>query len=98
MSNDRSSIECRKSFSELLQVHARLDELFLDHQRALLRLDLSTALDALEAYETELLTHWIRNTFSSVCWCIMTTVKKRCCIRCLIRSRLSRRETICLYY
>lgn len=57
MINDRSSIECRKSFSDLLQVHARLDELFLDHQRALLRLDLSTALDALEAYETELLTH-----------------------------------------
>ena len=57
MSNDRSGIEGRKSFRELLQVHARLDELFLDHQRALLRLDLSTALDALEAYETELLAH-----------------------------------------
>ena len=57
MSNDKSSIDCRKSFSELLRVHARLDELFLDHQRALLRLDLSTALDALEVYETELLAH-----------------------------------------
>ena len=57
MSSDRSSIECRKSFSELLRVHARLDELFLDHQRALLRLDLSTALSALEVYETELLAH-----------------------------------------
>lgn len=57
MNNDRPSTERRKSFSELLQVHVRLDELFLDHQRALLRLDLSTALDVLEAYETELLAH-----------------------------------------
>lgn len=57
MNNDRPSTERRKSFSKLLQVHVRLDELFLDHQRALLRLDLSTALDVLEAYETELLAH-----------------------------------------
>jgi iron-sulfur cluster repair protein YtfE (RIC family) len=57
MNNDRSSLECRKSFSELLQVHARLDEVFLEHQRALLGLDLSAAHNSLQAYETELLAH-----------------------------------------
>lgn len=29
-----------KSFNELLEIHKRLDELFLEHQRWLLRLDL----------------------------------------------------------
>jgi len=45
------------SFSDLLQIHCRLDELFLEHQRALLRLDLATASVALEAYSLELFAH-----------------------------------------
>jgi iron-sulfur cluster repair protein YtfE (RIC family) len=49
--------QCAKSCSDLLQVHARLDDLFLAHQRALLRLDLKSASDALEVFETELLAH-----------------------------------------
>jgi hemerythrin-like domain-containing protein len=46
-----------KSFSDLLQLHQQLDELFFEHQRALIRGDLDTALDRLEAYESELLDH-----------------------------------------
>ncbi len=46
-----------KNFSDLLRLHQQLDELFYDHQRALLRLDLKAATVALEAYETELLAH-----------------------------------------
>ena len=46
-----------KSFSDLLSLHRQLDELFVEHQRALLRLDLEAATAALEAYETELLAH-----------------------------------------
>lgn len=46
-----------RSFTDLLQVHTTLDQLFLAHQRALLRLDLKSALDALELFETELLAH-----------------------------------------
>ena len=46
-----------KNFSELLTLHQELDELFFEHQRALLRLDLKTAGAALEAYEIELLAH-----------------------------------------
>ena len=46
-----------KSFSDLLKLHARLDELFLEHQRALIRLDTSSAFALLETYETELLAH-----------------------------------------
>jgi hemerythrin HHE cation binding domain-containing protein len=45
------------SFSDLLEVHSRLDDLFLEHQRALLRLDLPTAKAALDAYQIELLAH-----------------------------------------
>jgi iron-sulfur cluster repair protein YtfE (RIC family) len=45
------------SFSEFLVVHGQLDELFLEHQRALLRLDLLTAGAALEAYTIELFAH-----------------------------------------
>lgn len=45
------------SFKDLLQVHTRLDDLFLEHQRALLRLDLAAAQAALEAYALELLAH-----------------------------------------
>jgi iron-sulfur cluster repair protein YtfE (RIC family) len=45
------------SFCDLLEVHTRLDDLFLEHQRALLRLDLVAAFAALEAYELELFAH-----------------------------------------
>jgi hemerythrin-like domain-containing protein len=45
------------SFCDLLEVHTRLDDLFLEHQRALLRLDLVAAFAALEAYELELSAH-----------------------------------------
>lgn len=45
------------SFSDLLELHQRLDELFLEHQRALLRLDLDCAATALEDYAEELLGH-----------------------------------------
>lgn len=45
------------SFNDLLEIHTTLDELFLEHQRALLRLDLTAASAALEAYELELLLH-----------------------------------------
>ncbi len=45
------------SFSDFLVVHGQLDELFLEHQRALLRLDLATAGAALEAYTIELFSH-----------------------------------------
>jgi len=47
----------RLSFSDLLEVHTRLDDLFLEHQRALLRLDLAAAVAALEAYQLELFAH-----------------------------------------
>lgn len=46
-----------KNFSDLLEVHTWLDELFLEHQRSLLRLDLMAARAALEAYTLELFAH-----------------------------------------
>ena len=46
-----------KSFNDLLEIHQRLDELFLDHQRWLLRLDLTKAAATLEAYTMELFGH-----------------------------------------
>lgn len=46
-----------KSFSDLLVLHRQLDELFFEHQRALIRGDLDAALGRLEAYENELLDH-----------------------------------------
>ena len=46
-----------KSFSDLLETHEWLDELFLEHQRSLLRLDLAAASAALEAYAIELFAH-----------------------------------------
>ena len=46
-----------KSFSDLLLLHKRLDELFYKHQRALLKLDLAQASRMLQTYETELLAH-----------------------------------------
>lgn len=45
------------SFEKFLLIHTKLDELFLEHQRALLRLDTTSALMALERYEDELLAH-----------------------------------------
>ena len=45
------------SFSNLLQLHRGLDDLFLEHQRALLRLDLQRASVTLEQYERDLLAH-----------------------------------------
>jgi hemerythrin superfamily protein len=46
-----------KSFSDLLTLHHELDELFFEHQRALIRGDLEVALAKLEGYEKELLDH-----------------------------------------
>jgi hypothetical protein len=46
-----------KSFSDLLMLHQVLDELFFEHQRALIRGDLEVALAKLAAYESELLDH-----------------------------------------
>jgi len=45
------------SFSDLLALHQRLDDLFLDHQRALMQLDLNRAASLLDEYETRLLAH-----------------------------------------
>jgi regulator of cell morphogenesis and NO signaling len=46
-----------KSFDQLLEVHGRLDALFAEHQRALLRLDTELAQACLEDYERALLAH-----------------------------------------
>jgi len=46
-----------KSFSDLLGLHQQLDELFFEHQRALVRGELEVALAKLEGYEKELLDH-----------------------------------------
>jgi hemerythrin-like domain-containing protein len=45
------------SFSDLLELHRHLDDLFMEHQRALLRLNLERASEILEQYERELLAH-----------------------------------------
>ena len=45
------------SFSDLLGLHQQLDELFLEHQRALMRLDLDRAASLLDEYETQLVAH-----------------------------------------
>jgi hypothetical protein len=45
------------SFSDLLQLHRQLDDLFLKHQRALLRLNLQRASETFDQYERELLSH-----------------------------------------
>lgn len=45
------------SFKQLLEIHGRLDALFAEHQRALLRLDTELARACLEDYERELLAH-----------------------------------------
>lgn len=46
-----------ETFSDLLELHVHLDELFLNHQRALMRLDLDHAQELLNEYEVELLAH-----------------------------------------
>ncbi len=46
-----------KSFTDLLELHKNLDELFLEHQRGLIRLDLDRAEVALDKYAAELLAH-----------------------------------------
>lgn len=46
-----------KSFSDLLELHGQLDELFLEHQRALMRGELDRAESILMEYEAELLAH-----------------------------------------
>jgi hemerythrin-like domain-containing protein len=43
--------------SDLMKVHSVLDELFLGHQRALLRFDLAKAANMLKAYERTLASH-----------------------------------------
>ena len=45
------------SFNDLLELHQRLDELFLEHQRGLIRLDLDRAESALDEYAAALLAH-----------------------------------------
>jgi len=45
------------SFAELLNVHERLNELFLLHQESLLRLDLELAAGLLRVYDRELRAH-----------------------------------------
>ena len=45
------------SFNELLELHRQLDDVFFEHQRALLRLDLERASLLLGEYEAGLLAH-----------------------------------------
>lgn len=45
------------NLSQLLELHHDLDDIFLQHQRALLRMDTGTALQRLEEYEAALLNH-----------------------------------------
>jgi len=45
------------SFTDLLRLHQQLDQMFLEHQRALLRLDMHRAATLLQTYEVELLAH-----------------------------------------
>lgn len=45
------------SFKDLLVLHQELDEMFFQHQRALLQMDLARASTWLDRYETELLEH-----------------------------------------
>lgn len=44
-------------FNTVLKVHEHLSELFLQHQEALVKLDVETALDRLEVYRKELSAH-----------------------------------------
>lgn len=51
------SDEKLRNLSELLDLHSDLDEMFFEHQSALLRLNFPKALELLEVYETALLHH-----------------------------------------
>lgn len=62
MSSDSPGTEVTRAeppatFLKLLDVHARLNEYFLQHQEALLALDLPLALQRLRVYRRELLAH-----------------------------------------
>lgn len=46
-----------KTFSELLDLHRRIDEMFVAHQYSLLHFEFEEALAALVRYETKLLRH-----------------------------------------
>lgn len=46
-----------QSFNDLLALHRQLDEMFYEHQRALMRLDLDRAETALAEFGNELLAH-----------------------------------------
>lgn len=46
-----------KSFSDLLELHGQLDQMFIEHQRALIRLDLDRAEQLLNDYQIGLLAH-----------------------------------------
>ncbi|HEX6046260.1 MAG TPA: hemerythrin domain-containing protein [Pyrinomonadaceae bacterium] len=46
-----------KSFTDLLELHGQLDHIFVEHQRALIRLDLDRAEQLLNDYQTGLLAH-----------------------------------------
>lgn len=45
------------TFSEILKIHEELDEMFLEHQYALLHFDFASALEKLKRYESVLLAH-----------------------------------------
>jgi iron-sulfur cluster repair protein YtfE (RIC family) len=45
------------SFAKILEIHTELDEMFLEHQYALLHFDFALALEKLERYESVLLAH-----------------------------------------
>lgn len=45
------------SFNHLLEVHRELDELFFQHQRALMRIEIDRAEELLAEYERDLLAH-----------------------------------------
>jgi hypothetical protein len=46
-----------ESFSDLLELHGQLDQMFIEHQRALIRLDLDRAEQLLNDYQIGLLAH-----------------------------------------
>ena len=46
-----------RNLTQLLELHHDLDDIFLQHQRALLRMDSATAMQRLEEYEASLLNH-----------------------------------------
>lgn len=45
------------NFSDLLELHRELDDLFFEHQRALMRLEIDRAQKLLEEYQADLLAH-----------------------------------------